>query len=110
MPSFASAPELQKNTLSAKVASTSRCARRSACGTRYRLETCITLRRLLGDGGDQVRVAVAERGGGDAGAEIEESSPVRRIQPGALAPLESEVGAVVGRHQGGDHNPSSCPR
>ena len=43
MPSFASAPELQKNTLSANVASTSRCASRSACGMRYRLDTCITL-------------------------------------------------------------------
>ena len=34
MPSFASAPELQKKTLSANVASTSRAASRSACGTR----------------------------------------------------------------------------
>ncbi len=42
MPSFASAPELQKNTLSANDASTSRAASRSACGTRYRLDTCIT--------------------------------------------------------------------
>ena len=34
MPSFASAPELQKKTLSAKEVSASRAARRSACGTR----------------------------------------------------------------------------
>src|SRR5271165_6712969 len=52
-------------------------------------------------------VVVAERGGRDAGAEIEESSPVFRPQPGALAPLESEVGAVVGGHQGGDHRSRS---
>jgi hypothetical protein len=42
MPSFASAPELQKNTLSAKDAATCRAASFSACGTRYRLLTCIT--------------------------------------------------------------------
>ena len=34
MPSLASAPELQKNTLSANEAATRRAARRSACGTR----------------------------------------------------------------------------
>ena len=39
----------------------------------------------------------------DARPEIKESSPVRRVQPGALAPLESEVGTVVGRHQSGNH-------
>jgi hypothetical protein len=43
MPSFASAPELQKNTESAKLASTSRCASRSACGMRYRFEQWINL-------------------------------------------------------------------
>src|SRR5260370_14935 len=43
MPSLASAPELQKNTLSANEFATSRSARRSAPGMRYRLETCITL-------------------------------------------------------------------
>ena len=42
MPSFASAPELQKKTLSAKDAATWRAASSSACGTRYRLETCMT--------------------------------------------------------------------
>ena len=61
--------------------------------------------RLRGDGVGEVPVAVADAGGGDAAAEIEESSPVGRVQPGALAPLESEVGAVVCRHQGGDHIP-----
>ncbi len=42
MPSLASAPELQKNTLSANVAATNRSASRSACGTRYRLLVWIT--------------------------------------------------------------------
>src|SRR3712207_8161900 len=44
-----------------------------------------------------------------SGAEVEESPPVRRPQPSALAPLESEVGAVVGGHQGGDHGRNSPP-
>ncbi len=52
---------------------------------------------LLGDRLDQMRVAVAERGGGDARPEIQESSPVDRPQPGALAPLEREVGTSVVR-------------
>jgi lysyl-tRNA synthetase class II len=36
-----------------------------------------------------MRVAVADRGGGDAGAEIAQSSPVRGPQPSAFAPLEA---------------------
>ncbi len=103
MPSFASAPELQKKTLSAKDAATWRAASFSACGMRYRFETCITRRRLLGDRLRQMRVAMADAAGGDAGAEIQESSPIDRPQARALAPLESKVGTVVGRHQGGDH-------
>jgi hypothetical protein len=42
--SFASAPELQKNTRSANVASTSRCARRSAGSLVNQFDTCHSLR------------------------------------------------------------------
>ena len=96
-PSFASAPELQKNTESAKLASTKRCARRSAPGTRYRLETCIT-RRLLGDRRDEMRMPMPQRAGGDARAEIKETSPRAVEQIGTFTMLESKVGPVVVRH------------
>ena len=103
MPSLASAPELQKNTLSAKRVLDQ--PRGQTFGLRDAIQVGDVhhLGRLLGDRLGQMRMAVAERGGGDAGAEIEESSPVHRPQPGALAPLESEVGTGVVRHQGGDH-------
>ena len=48
-------------------------------------------------------MAMADGGGGDAGAEIEVTSPVGRPQPGAFAPLESKGGTVVVRQQSGDH-------
>ena len=61
---------------------------------------------LLGDRRHQVLVAVTERGGRDPGAEIQHSSAVCRVQPGAFAPLESDVGTVVGGHQRGNHGSS----
>ena len=103
MPSFASAPELQKNTLSANVASTSRCASRSRLRNAIQVGRVHHLGGLLGDRLDQMRMAVAQRGRGDARPEIQKSSPVHRPQPGAFAPLESEVGTGVVRQQGGDH-------
>jgi hypothetical protein len=61
-------------------------------------------RRLLRDGLDQVVVIMAQRRRGDTSAEVEESSPVRREQPSTFTPLEREVGTVVRRHKGGDHD------
>ena len=103
MPSFASAPELQKNTLSANVASTSRCASRSAPRDAIQVGHVHHLGGLLGDRLGEVRMAVAQRRGGDAGAEIEKSSPIHRPQPSAFAPLEGEVGTGVVRQQSGNH-------
>ena len=53
---------------------------------------------LLGDRFHQARMRVAERVDGDAGAEIEVALAAGREQPAALAPLEGDVDARVGRH------------
>ena len=47
---------------------------------------------------DQMRVIVAERQHGDAGAEIEELSAVIGIQIGSIALLESDISTSIGRH------------
>ena len=106
MPSFASAPELQKNTLSANVACTK--PRGQPLGLRHAIEIG-DVHHPGGLGRDrlhEMRIVVADRGGRDAGAAIEKPSPIGRPQPSALAPLEREIGAVVGGHQGGDHDPA----
>ena len=86
-------------------------ARRQALGLRHAVEVRDVHHpgRLIGDGGHQVRMAVTERGGGDAGAEIEEATPVRAEQPGAFAALERDVRSGIGRHQRGYHggNPAA---
>ena len=51
----------------------------------------------------QMLVPVAERGGRDARAEIQETSSIFRPKSRAFAPLKSKVGTVIGRHQGGNH-------
>ena len=61
------------------------------------------LARLLGQGGDQMGVGMAERVDRDAGGEIEIAPPVGGEQIGALAALESDIGTGVGRHQGVAH-------
>ena len=80
-------------------------ARGQLLGLRHPVEVAHMhdLGRLIGDGPGQMRVAMADGGGGDAGAEIQESSAVRRPQPSTFTTLKSEVGTVVGGHQGGDH-------
>jgi hypothetical protein len=65
--------------------------------------------RLFGDGRNQPGMPVAERGGGDAGAEIEKASVIRGDQPGAFATLESEVFTGIGRHQRGYHDETASP-
>ncbi len=52
---------------------------------------------------DQMRMAVPERADRDPGGEVEESSSVRRVQPGAFAPLEHDIKPRIGRHHGRDH-------
>ena len=47
---------------------------------------------------DQMRMGVADRGDGDAGAEVEIALAGRRDQPAALAALEGDVGPRVSRH------------
>ncbi len=54
---------------------------------------------LLGDRLDQMRMGMAERVDRDAGGEIQIALTGRRHQPRALAPLESEVDAGIGRQQ-----------
>ena len=55
--------------------------------------------RLLGHGGDEMRMRVPERIHGDARGEIEIALAVGRDQPAALAALESEVDPGIGRQQ-----------
>jgi hypothetical protein len=55
------------------------------------------LLRLLGQRRDHVRMRVAERVDGDARGKIEIALAFSRVQPSALAPLESEVDARIGR-------------
>ncbi len=57
------------------------------------------LLRLLGDGGDEPRMSMAERVDGDAGAEIEVALAVGGDEPRALAPLKSKIDARIGRQQ-----------
>ena len=54
---------------------------------------------LLGDRLDQMRMGVAERVDRHARGEIEIALAVGRDQPSALAPLEGEVDARIGRQQ-----------
>ncbi len=58
-------------------------------------------RALIYEGFDEVRMGVADRGHGDAGAEIEIAFPARRHEPAALAALESNIGPGVGGNDGG---------
>ena len=54
---------------------------------------------------DDARVAVAGVQDRDAGGEIQEASPIRRVEISTLAPLESEVGPRIGGHHRGNHGP-----
>ena len=64
------------------------------------------LLRLRGQGRDHVRMGMAQGVDRDAGREIEESSAVRRVEEGPLAPLEGERRTRVGRHDGIGHEKS----
>src|SRR3546814_4927475 len=68
-------------------------------------------RGLLLDRPDQMRVAMAERGHRDAGAEVEITSTVGGVEVRTLAPLEREVHPRVSRHQCFAHDTApSVPR
>src|SRR5262249_32665804 len=57
--------------------------------------------QLLHLGGErlhQMRMRMAKRRDSDAASEIEVARPVGGIEIGAFSPLESEIGARVGRH------------
>ena len=104
--SFASAPELAKKTTSAKVAADEALGEPLALRNPEEVRGVPDLAGLLGEGRDEVRVGVAERVDGDAGAEIEVSLPVAPEKPGTLPLFERQIGARVGRQQRGGHGPS----
>ena len=58
---------------------------------------------LLGDRVDQMRVAVAERGDGDAAGEIEKLAAVGGVKIAAFAPLGGDVPPAIGRHNRCNH-------
>ena len=55
---------------------------------------------LLGERRDEARMRVPEHVDGNARGEVEVAVAVGRDQPGALAPLEDEVLARIGTHNG----------
>jgi hypothetical protein len=61
---------------------------------------------LPGERPDEVRMGVAERIHGDAGAKIEVAFALVGEEPHALASLEDEIGARIGRQQGRIHGRS----
>ena len=61
---------------------------------------------LLGHRLDQMRMAMAERGDGDAAREIEKFAAVGGIKIAALAPLGGDVPPAIGRHNGCNHRHS----
>ncbi len=60
---------------------------------------------------DEMGMGIAERGHGDAGAEVEIALAGRRRQPAAVAALEGDVGSRVDRHDCRRHGlaPSKAP-
>ena len=58
------------------------------------------LRTLAGQRFDQMRMGVADRGHGDAGAEIQIALAFLRHEPAALATLEDDIRAGIGRDDG----------
>ena len=106
-PSIASAPELQKNIVSANDTSVSRLASFSPLPMRNRLEVCQSFGPLLGERLDQGGVAMAQRVHGDAGGKVQVTSAVRRVEIVALSAFEHDVLATVRRHHSRNHDSSS---
>src|SRR5205823_13759935 len=61
------------------------------------------LLRLRGNRLDQARVAMAERGDGDAAGKVEKFAAVGRIEIEAFAPLDGDVPPAIGRHYSWNH-------
>ena len=64
------------------------------------MEQCQSLLGLLGQRGDELGMSMAQRVDGNAAGEIEIALARRGDEPGALAALEDDVLAGVGRHDG----------
>src|SRR4051812_18120890 len=58
---------------------------------------------LLGDGGDDMRVAMAEAGHRDPAGEIEKFPTVGGVKIEAFAPFDGNIPPTVGRHNGWYH-------
>ncbi len=66
---------------------------------------------LLGQGLDQVGMAVAQRVHGDTGGEVQVTSAVHRVEIVALSAFEHDVLATVRRHHSRNHSePPSKPK
>src|SRR5882762_8045031 len=66
------------------------------------------LLRLGGNRFDQVRMAMTERGDGDAAGEVEEFAAVGGIEIATLAPFDGDVPPAIGRHDSWNHGKLSC--
>ena len=104
--SIASAPELVKKTMSAKVVVDEALRQALPLRDAEQVRGVPELSGLLGQRRDEMRMGVAERVHRDAAAEVEISLAVARHEPGALAPLEGDVGARIGRQQRRVHGTS----
>jgi hypothetical protein len=103
--SSASAPELVKKTRSANVASTSRSPEPALAGDLVEIGDVPELAGLLGQGGDQMRVAMAERIDGDAGREVQVS--LARYRDRATLPRPARTPGARARMPGKAPNRSS---
>jgi hypothetical protein len=65
---------------------------------------------LFDQGLDQMRMAMAQRIDRDARGEIQVALAIGGDQIGAFAPLESEFGTGIGRHDSGNHRESVSVR
>ena len=98
--STASAPELVKNTASAKVASHEPLRQPLLLGDPVDVGGVPELLRLLAQRRDEMRMGVAQRVDRDADAEIEISLALLGVKTRALAPREGKLAAGVGRKEG----------
>ena len=105
--SFASEPELQKNTSSMPASAQIRSASAVWCRDLVEVRGVDDLRRLVRDGPHEARVAVPEAGHGDARQRIEILLAGLVPQPGAFAAHERHREACVGRHDVGGHGGES---
>src|SRR5439155_18932166 len=66
------------------------------------------LLRLGGNRLDRVRMAVAERGDGDAAGEVEKFAAIGGVKVAAFAPFDGNVPPAIGRHDSWNHGKLSC--